>query len=809
VIRTTVTTWRHVLAPLLLLACAGLVQAQQEYQKAPKEIRDILDAAPTPVVSVSPDRQRLLFLYGERHPAIDELAEPMLRLAGLRINPRNNGPHRPPRFVSGWLQALPDGAKKKVALPADAHLGFPSWAPDGKRFAFTNTTFNKIELHLAESAGAVKRVEGLTLNSAVGQPFHWMPGSQTLLCQTIVKDRPPPPGRRHSGPTIQESFGKPSPVRTFQDLLQNAHDEDLFDYYATSQLALCDPANGKVTAIGKPGIFTSVAPAPDGKHILVTRLRRPYSYLLPAFAFPKDIEVWDLKGKVVHGVASLPLADQVPIDGVPTGPRHVHWRPTDPATLVWVEALDDGDPRKKVKHRDQLRMRSYPFKEPDIHIGPFFMLQQRFAGIAWSEGGQALIEEFERDKRWERTHLVNVAKPKEPARLVWDRSVHDRYRDPGKPVTRMLPSGQRIVREHNGGIFLIGEGASPKGDRPFLDRLELATLKTTRLFQPADKCYETVVALLAPDGSQLLTRHEAPTDPPNYFLRVPAKDTKTALTKFADPYPQLRHVKKELVTYKRPDGVSLSFTLYLPPNHKKGERLPAVLWAYPREFVDASTAGQVSGSSDRFTTIGGTSHLFFLLQGYAVLDGATMPVVGDPETVNNTYIEQIVASAKAAIDKADEMGVIDKKRVGVGGHSYGAFMTANLLAHSDLFRAGIARSGAYNRSLTPFGFQSERRTFWQAPEMYFKVSPFMHAHKIKAPILLMHGEVDNNSGTFPMQSERMYHAIKGNGGTVRYVTLPHESHGYLARESVEHTLYEMLSWFDRYVKNAPTTSSGR
>ena len=274
------------------------------------------------------------------------------------------------------------------------------------------------------------------------------------------------------------------------------------------------------------------------------------------------------------------------------------------------------------------------------------------------------------------------------------------------------------------------------------------------------------------------------------------------ITDFSDPTPQLRGIKKQLVKYKRSDGVDLSFTLYLPPNYKEGTRLPALVWAYPLEFTDASTAGQVTGSTNRFTSIGGYSHLFFLLQGYAVLDDATMPIVGDPLTVNDTFIEQLVASAKAAIDKGAEMGVVDPDRVGVGGHSYGAFMTAHLLAQSDLFRAGIARSGAYNRTLTPFGFQSGRRSFWEAPEIYFKLSPFMAANKVNEPMLMIHGEADNNSGTFPMQSERMYAAIQGNGGTARLVMLPHESHGYAARESIEHTLWEMMNWMDKHVKNA-------
>ena len=198
-----------------------------------------------------------------------------------------------------------------------------------------------------------------------------------------------------------------------------------------------------------------------------------------------------------------------------------------------------------------------------------------------------------------------------------------------------------------------------------------------------------------------------------------------------------------------------------------------------------------------------------MLNGYAVLDNAAMPIVGDPRTVNDHFVEQVVMDAKAAVEKAVAMGVTDPARVGVGGHSYGAFMTANLLCHTDLFAAGIARSGAYNRTLTPFGFQSESRTLWQAPDMYFKVSPFLSADKIKGALLLIHGEADNNPGTFPVQSERMYQAVRGNSGTVRYVSLPYESHGYEARESVGHTLYEMITWFDKYVKNAPSADNGK
>lgn len=818
---------RHLSAFLIsafLVTCIFLVsstfaqQAPQEetvlhgYQKAPQPISDILNARPTPLVQVSPNAKWLLAADRLAYPPVSDLAQPMLRLAGLRINPATNGRHHPPRFVSLHLYYTLGNEQAEVAVPRNAYLSTPEWSQDSQHFAFTNTTTSGIELWIGQigtyTATAVPKVR---ISAVLGQAVQWMPDGKTLLVQTVPATRGNPPSSPKSpdGPIIQESDGKVGPVRTYEDLLEDAHDEDLFDYYATVQLSLVK--NGVATPVGKPGIFSRVEPSPDGKHLLVSRIHRPYSYIFPESEFPREVEVWNLEGKIEYKVASLPLEDHVPIEGVPLGPRDYQWVPTKPATLVWADALDGGDPKSKAPFRDEVMMLSAPFTDDPQEL---VKLEQRFvpaggggfrAGlpIEWTEHGTGLVRDFNRDRRWQRTFLIDIAKPGEQPRLIWERSIRDRYRDPGIPMLHTLANGKRVLLQQGDAIFLVGAGATQKGEFPFLDRFDLETRKSERIFQCGDGQYESVVALMADDGSQFITRHESPTEPPNYFVRTANGADKKALTSFPDPAPQLHGITKQLVTYKRADAVQLSFTLYLPANYKEGERLPTIVWAYPLEFNDADTAGQVSGSQYRFTTISGISQLFLVTQGYAILDNATMPVVGDPETMNNTYVEQVVDSAKAAIDKAVELGVTDPDRVGVGGHSYGAFMTANLLAHSNLFRAGVARSGAYNRTLTPFGFQSERRTIWEAPEMYMKVSPFMYANRIKYPILLIHGMADDNSGTFPIQSERMYQAIKGNGGIVRYVQLPYEAHGYLARESTEHTLWEMVTWFDKWVKNAP------
>ncbi len=790
------------LSTFVLVCLTTAAFAQQGYKKPPKEVLDILNAPVTPGVSVSPKRDNMLMTTALRNPPLADLAQPVLRIAGRRINPASNSPFRVQYSVAMTLKRIADGAEIKIDLPPGAKISSIDWSEDGKHFAFLNTTANRVELWVGDTAtGKIRNLKGITINSAVGNPLAWMPDNRTLLVQLVPANRGAAPATPNvpPEPNTQESSGRPGPVRTYEDLLKSPHDENLYEYYATSQLALVDSVSGRATPFGQPAIFLGVDAAADGHHVLVTRLHRPFSYLFPDNAFPRDIEVWDTKGKLVYKVASLPLADQVPINGVIKGRRSIRWVPGQPATLVWAQALDDGDPRKKVAHRDSVLMLKAPFTSQPVEL---FKTEHRFSAGGFGEkGGLLYFTDFDRDRRWQRTFIFYLDKPDVPPKLLWSRNQQDRYNDPGTPVTRVV-GGQRAILQNGDYIYLTGNGSSPEGDRPFLDRLNLQTLKTERIFRSDADKYETVVTLLDDEAKQFITRRESPTEAPNYFVRTTAAATAKALTNFPDPTPQLRGIKKQLVTYKRADGVQCSFTLYLPPDYKQGTRLPTVVWAYPIEFNDADTAAQVTGSTQRATSIGGASHLFFLLEGYAVLDNATMPIVGNPETVNNTYVEQITMSAKAAIDKATELGVTDPDRVGVGGHSYGAFMTANLLAHTDLFRAGIARSGAYNRTLTPFGFQNERRTLWEAPELYLKVSPFMYASKVNEPMLMIHGEADDNTGTFPIQSERMYQALKGHGATVRLVMLPHEAHGYAGRESIEHVLYEMISWFDKYVKNA-------
>ncbi len=803
---------------LLTFAIAALAPVRADevlYQKPPKEVLEVLNAPATPTLSVNPTKTYAALSQTARYPSIAEVAEPMLRLAGMRIDPRTNGLHLAPHSLAIELVKLPEGTKTNLALPPNAQAGPLRWSPDGKQFAFSNTMSTGIELWLGDPVTAkTHKIAGVKLNAVLGDPIDWLPDNKTIVVKTVPAGRAPAPAepRVPKGPHVQESDGQAGGVATFEDLLQNPHDEELYEYYATAQLVAIDTASGKVTPLGKPGIFEGVDLSTDGKYMLITREHRPFSYLHPAREFPKEVEIWSQSGAMVHKVASVPTPKTASRGGgVQPGPRQFRWMPNEPSSLLWVEALDGGNPREKVPHRDRIVALRAPFTGDPSEI---VKTEERFSGMQFGKDF-ALVEDSARVTRIVRTFKIDPAHPGTEAKLIWSRNSQDRYKDPGRPVSvtgggggrgggggggRGGGGGGKLVQSGDT-ILLEGEGASPTGDHPFLSRFNLNTLQSERIFQSSDDAFEAVDAVLDETGTKFITRRESPTEPPNYYLHNGTKVT--ALTSFKDPAPQLRHITKQLVTYKRADGVPLSMELYLPPDYKPGTKLPAVMWAYPREYNDADTAGQIQGSTKRFTTITGYSELFFLLEGYAVLANTAMPIVGsDPDTVNNSFVEQVVMDAKAAIDKAVEMGVTDRARVGVGGHSYGAFMTDTLLAHSDLFQAGIAESGAPNRTLTPFGFQSERRTLWEAPDVYLKMSPFMYADKIKAPVLFIHGEADDNSGTFPIQSERMYEAVRGNGGITRLVFLPFEAHGYRGKETIEHVLWEKMTWLDKYVKNA-------
>ncbi len=782
-----------------LLALPVLAQAPATaWSLPPDAIAKAVDAPPAPDAAVSPGGRWLVLTTREAFAGIEVVARPHLKLAGLRIDPVTYGPQLGTRVLGLELRSLHGEPARTIALPP-GHWSGPLWTADDGAFALTCATGQGIELWIAWPATAApRRIDGVRLNATLGNPVQWLPDQRRMLVRLAPKDPPPARPPAPSGPRIEVAErGVKKPTRTYQDLLQDAHDEAVFAHCATSQLAIVDPSTGAVTRIGAPAMFDRIAPSPDGAQLLVSRIERPFSFTLPQGSFPREHAVLDLTGAVVAVVARTPLLDAVPIGGVASGRRGIDWLPSEPRTLRWTEAQDGGDPRVEVPHRDAVFV-----AEPGGEPVEWFRTEHRVAGLdLGADGRLVLASEFDRKTRRQRTWRRDAKDRKAAPALFHERSTQDVYGDPGRPVSERRADGESVLRLRDGWIFTAGDGASPQGNRPFLDRWNVATGERQRLFESAAGRYETFVAFVDRDGRRILVRSESPTEPPAMVLVELASGARETVVRLDDPAAAwTERLEKRLLRYQRADGVPLSGTLYLPPGHEPGQRHPTLIWAYPLEYTQASDAGQVRAAPTRYVRPRGASHLYLLLHGYAVFDDAAMPIVGPQRTANDTFVQQVQQNAAAAVDALVAEGVVDPRRIAVAGHSYGAFMTANLLAHTDLFAAGIARSGAYNRTLTPFGFQNEERTFWEAPDVYLAMSPFSHAHKIGEPLLLIHGEDDNNSGTFPMQSQRLFVAIQGHGGEVRLCMLPHESHGYRSREGVLHCLAEMCEWLDRHCK---------
>lgn len=800
------------LLPLLTLALLpSLALAQQPepgYHLPAPELVRLVDAPTTPEMWVDPTAKRLLLATKPYLLSLEDLSQPELKLAGMRFNPRNRASGRDKYYTQLALRPLMDSrAKPRVlAIPGKPHILQPTWSGDGSRLAFVNVQPNEAQLWVAESdSGKCWRVPGVQLQGCSGFDINWMPDGRTLLvlARPLQPGQPPQAPEVPSGPSIQEHQGGKASARTYQDLLRSTQDEKTFEYYLTSQVLKVREDGKEIQALTPPALYTSVSCSPNGQFFLVNFWHRPFSYVQTASSFPLKTEVLDARGKTVRVLRDLPLEENTPpdFDAVRRGPRAVQWRSDVPATLFWTEALDEGDARKAADFREQTFFWS-PLQGGQPQ--PWIRLKDRFRSVEWGDGSHALLSEGWWKTRRSKTHWVQPDVAEAPPVTVVDRSTEDRYNDPGAPLSRTLPNGYRVLMVGQGDtLYYRGEGASPEGDRPFLDRLNLKTREKQRIFRSAPPQFERPFRVL--DEHHFLSTRETRETPANLVFHTDQNEGQP-LTDFPNPAPQLAGVKKEILRYKRQDGVELTGTLYTPPGYdcKKDGPLPIFIWAYPGEVKNAALAGQVKDSPCKFLRPWWGGPLFFAMRGYAVLEDPTFPIIGEGEQQpNDTYVEQLVMDAQAAIDAVVATGAGDRRRCAIGGHSYGAFTTANLLAHSNLFRAGIARSGAYNRTLTPFGFQSEERIYWEARDTYTRMSPFTYADKIDEPILLIHGQEDDNPGTFPIQSERLFQAIKGLGGRARLVTLPKESHGYASRESVLHVLWEMDQWLEKHVKNAP------
>lgn len=784
------------------------------WQSPEEDILKILHAPQLPRTSTSPTRTHMLLTDRVYYPPLSELAGPMLKLAGTRVNPKNNYYHGRHGGTSPRILTIKDGKTTALKIPDEAEVLSTSWTVDGQKFALSVGFEDRVELWMGDINGQLEKVPNMILNPLMDQAIRWFPDQEKLLIRRI-SDRGEVPVKPSipNGPKILEDAGATArSTYESRNLLETTYDDQLFSYYMQSELVIYDTQTKQTSVVGPAAHYVSSGISPDGNYLLIERMKKPWSHEVAWWRFAHDIEVWDLKGNLVKTVFNQPLANEVPVRGVITGPRNVSWQPTEPHTLFWREALDGGDPMAEVEFRDKLMRWEAPFNAEPEEV---FKAEHRIQITMWGQtDGMLMVYQRERIKRWRYVWLLDVNK--NTSKLWFDLDENDRYNDPGYPLYTQLDNGKYVFKVEDGSIYFRGSGGTKDGDRPFVDKRNIENGKVERIFRCEKGKYEYFVDF-AKEPNSFIMSSESSSTVPNFYLAKFGKSieaetgestkaiTKSPITKFEDPSPELREIENKIIRYERNDGVELSFQLLLPPGYKEGTKLPTVVYAYPLEYGGAKTAGQVRGSSNRFMRIYGPSHKYFLMRGYAVLDNTAMPMIGDPETVYDTFVPQLVADAEAAVAKAVDMGIADPDRIGIIGHSHGGLMVANLLAHSDLFCAGIARSGSYNKTNQPYGFQGERRSLFEATQSYIDCSPTFFADKVDEPILIIHGDDDANPGTLTFQSEVFYEAVRGSGGTARLVLLPHEDHGYRARESVEHVLWEQMNWFDKYVKNRAIT----
>ncbi len=803
------TMKKILIVALCLFSTLAFAQEKLTYQKPSKEILDLVDVQPTPSVQLDDNNEYMILMYRDAFMSIAELSRTEMRLAGLRIDPKTNIGSRTRYSKNIRIKNIKEKDSEMIqvkGLPKNPLISNFSWSPDQKKAAFTHTAENGVELWMLDiETASAKQLTKPVLNANMRGVITWMEDSKSLLVKMISEKRQALIDINNaipSGPTVSDNDGSEAPNATYQDLLKNPNDEHNFEQLALSDIFKIS-LDGTSDKWLDGAMYTSISLSPDGNYVMVNKLEKPFSYIVSYNRFPTNTSIYTKDAKKVKTILESPLLEELPTGRSSTraGMRSLGWRSDKASMLFYAVALDEGDAKKKVDFRDEVFVLDAPFNGSPKSI---MKTINRYSGITWGNDEIAIAQDSWWDTRNSKTYVFNPSDASQKPEIIFDLNSQDRYSDPGRFVTRKNEMGNRVLALDENNAFLTGSGYSEKGQFPFIDMLNLETMEKERIYQ--SEYTDKLESLRKYDvkKSLLLVSIESKNEYPNYYFRNLKRNKLVQITFFENPFKSIQDVHKEVIKYKRDDGLELSGTLYLPVGYdmNKKEKMPMILWAYPREYKDKASASQVTSNPNKFTSPNYGSPIHWVAKGYVVLDGAAFPIVGEGDTEpNDLFRSQLVANAKAAIDAVDKLGYIDRSKVAVGGHSYGAFMVANLLSHCDLFAAGIARSGAYNRTLTPFGFQSEQRSYWEAPDVYYTMSPFMHADKMKTPLLLIHGEADNNSGTYPLQSIRYFNALKGLGATVRLVVLPKESHGYSAKESVLHMLWEQDQWLEKHVKN--------
>ena len=834
--------------------------AAETYVRPPAAIERLVTAPRQNNVSLSnqsPNRKWFLKLQSEGLPSIQAFGKPHYYFAGLQVDHKANRARVLTTRGSSGLAIIDatTGQSRTLETPRGASISNPQWSPDGSKLAYIANFEDASRVYVADLAtGKSRQVSPRPLLATLVTSVDWTADGSQVIAVLIPDGRKAEPQRPaiETGPLVRLTDEKKEKTRTFASLLRDPFEKELMEYYVTGQLATINASNGSIRKIGAPAMISAVDASPDGKYFHVTLMRKPFSYIVQYNSFGTSEQIWDGDGKMLAELVNRPLREATSDDDAGFGgqgagqndpnPRNVGWMPNgaglyylqqDPAPPRGAAAADstEGGAQRGPRRKDRLYQWSPPFDAGSKKV--LLESDNRMSGILFTDDAKAVfVAENPTGTGHVYAHYFD-----EPGKnyTIWrvrglNASVGGGgggfggggggrggtgadsvtfYQNPGTIMAKRGRAGGNVALVSTDGRFAYLQGTryfktwQDSAPRGFVDKVEIKSGQKSRVFEGRTDMYETVTAALDDDFSKFVVARESPTQVSDAYLRDGASGNYTKLTNNKDYTPEFTAAIRKRIPVMRADGYRFIVNLTLPQDYKPGTRLPAMFWFYPYEFTDQAGYDRTlrTNNINQFPNAGPRTIEYLVTQGYAVAN-FDPPIFGANGRMNDNYVSDLVGNLTAVIDELDKQGFIDRSRLGLGGHSYGAFSTVNAMVNTPYFKAGIAGDGMYNRSLTPNGFQSERRDFWEAQKTYLDMSPFFKADKLTGALLMYHSIEDQNVGTAPISSERMMHALQGLGKVASLYMYPYEDHGPAAKETLLDQWARWTAWLDVYVKNA-------
>lgn len=777
--------------------------------------------------NISPDRTRFIHVQSEGPARIANLARPSLNIAGFQIDPvAERSRSATMRQNTGLVVKSFDGLKDvEIQLPKGSSPGTPEWSPDGSRIAFVNNLPGESVIFLADPAtGKSWPLSPRRLLATRVTSLEWVNKGRSLVAVLIPAKRPALPSATEApaGPLVRVSDDKPNSLRTYADLLTDSIESDVLKHYSTGQLALVDASTGAVTEVGEPKMYSSIDPAPSGDWFIVNATEEPFSYLVPFSSFPSRQTLIGMDGKEVAELSKRGLpaggdngddSDQWDSDqiGEQRGPRGgaaqtggnprgeqpkrgLAWRP-DGAGLSYMQKTQAESAEKQ---KDRLMLWKAPFGKDDGEV--VYETEGDLGSLTYTNDGRAFLTQSAAN---ETTISILDLKRGVAPRKVFSYKTGPNEEPVGSLVTVQNENNSSVALLTKDGRYAFLSGTKQPKDpraeapRPFLNKLDLNEGKTEQIFLSSADKYETA-SILDPETAKLLINRQSPTTPNNVFVRTESGEKK--LTDNIDYLPEVTQAKQDRVQITRQDGIKFWATVTRPEWMTTGRGKKAMFWFYPSEVRNQQAIDNSGRSYNKnaFRRPSSSSIQLLILEGYVVVE-PDCPIVGTAERPNDGYVPQLRNNLAATIDTLEAADLIDRRLLALGGHSYGAFSTANAMVHTPYFKAGIAGDGNFNRSLTPFGFQAEPRQLWEARDIYYEMSPIWMADRLTGALLMYHGAWDQNMGTDPINSPRMFAALEALGKPCAMYIYPYEDHGQIAVESRLDMWARWTAWLDKWL----------